>query len=442
MNKNFFQDVIPPGRRSIRNVPITGVRRKKKMPPEGTPIEEFIQEGEGSNVVSRENYSKPAFPRNKKRFFSGKVFIILAIILIAGFIFGMMTAFTSASINIVPKKETVSFNMALKAEKNPSLGSGALRFEVVEIKRESQKEVNANGEEMVEKKASGTITIYNNFSKEAQRLITRTRFETPDGLIFRIAESITVPGKTAGGPGQIEVKAYADEAGPQHNIGKTDFTVPGFKNDPARYKGFYAKSKTSMEGGFIGKIKKVNEADKAIAMKALEDEARVELQKEAGAQIPDGFTALNGSTVYEFKDLGQAESGSKAILKSEAVAFVVVFDTQSLASIIAKQFLPAWDGIPVQIRSFDNMAVSFDPSINISTGNIPSAIPLKLSGSAEVFAAINGIEVAEALKGLPKTSLNGVMASFPGVSSARAAIRPLWKGNFPANTAKIYINVE
>lgn len=425
MAKNFFQDVVPPERRSIRNIPIDGSRRKKNILP------------------PNENLPAPAFSKEKKRFPSGKVFVALAVIFVGGFIFSMMTVFTSASIDIAPKSQSVSFNLAVEAKGNPLPGDKTLKFEIIEIKKEGKIEVEANGEEMVEQKASGVIIIYNNFSKDNQRLITRTRFETPEGLIYRIAESITVPGKIASGPGQVEAVVYADETGEKYNIGKTDFTIPGFKSDPLRYKGFYAKSKTVMEGGFIGKVKKVAETDKKSALSELQNSLRTDLEKEIGAKIPDGFVNLAGGAIYEFKDAGQGESfGSKALLKSEVTAVVVAFDKQSLSLVLAKQYLSDWGELPVEIRSFNNMTVSFNPGFNISLDKAPSVIPIKISGSAEIFAAINGIEMAESLKGLPKSNLNSVMAKFPGVSSAKATIRPLWKTFFPSDTAKIHINVK
>ena len=73
------------------------------------------------------------------------------------------------------------------------------------------------GEEAVEVKASGKIMVYNNFSSEPQRLIIRTRFETKEGLIYRIPESIVVPGKTVKmgweTPGSKEIGVFADEPG-------------------------------------------------------------------------------------------------------------------------------------------------------------------------------------------------------------------------------------
>ena len=80
----------------------------------------------------------------------------------------------------------------------------------------------------IERRASGKIIVFNNYSTNSQRLIARTRFETLEGKIYRIRDAVVVPGisdkdgrKT---PGSIEVTVFADEPGEEYNIGYTDFT--------------------------------------------------------------------------------------------------------------------------------------------------------------------------------------------------------------------------
>lgn len=102
------------------------------------------------------------------------------------------------------------------------------------------------------KKATGKITIYNEYSTETQRMILRTRFESPDGRIYRLAASVIVPGKRIVNqqeiPGQIDAMVIAEEEGPQYNIGPTTFTIPGFKGDP-RYEYFLGVSTEAITTG-------------------------------------------------------------------------------------------------------------------------------------------------------------------------------------------------
>ena len=179
-----------------------------------------------------------------------------------------------------------SFNAAINADINE------LSYEIMTIEKTDSKKIAATGREEIEEKASGKIVIFNDFNTSSQRLIKNTRFETPEGLIYRINKSIIVPGqKTEGGktvPGSIEATVYADEAGEKYNIGLTDFTIPGFEGSP-RFDSFYARSKTEMAGGFAGERLSANPDE----LKKAQDELRTELKKqlmaEAFSQIPDEF---------------------------------------------------------------------------------------------------------------------------------------------------------
>ena len=66
-------------------------------------------------------------------------------------------------------------------------------------------------------KARGTLIISNEYSSDTQPLIATTRFETGDGKIFRLAESVTVPGVTIVDgkrqPGIVEAVVIADAPG-------------------------------------------------------------------------------------------------------------------------------------------------------------------------------------------------------------------------------------
>ena len=101
-------------------------------------------------------------------------------------------------------------------------------------------------------KASGIITVFNEYSSDSQRLVASTRFLSSSGKIFRAIEDIYIPGMKTDGdeviPGSIDAEVMANYLGTEYNISPSDFTIPGFKGTP-KYDGFYGKSDTSMSGG-------------------------------------------------------------------------------------------------------------------------------------------------------------------------------------------------
>ena len=101
--------------------------------------------------------------------------------------------------------------------------------------------------------ANGQITIINNASY-SWPLVASTRFQTNEGIVFRISESVDVPPSSAGGPGKIEAfviadaeDAYGQIAGERGNIGPAKFFLPGLKDSSRDV--LYAESYADMEGG-------------------------------------------------------------------------------------------------------------------------------------------------------------------------------------------------
>ena len=126
-----------------------------------------------------------------------------------------------------------------------------LSFEVMQLNAEESGLVTATGISSGGQKASGKITVYNNYGSAPQKLITNTRFQTKDGKIYRIKGAISVPGM-----GMTEATVYADQAGEEYNIVPTEFTLPGLKGG-ARFEKVFAKSKTAMSGGSSGNARVV-----------------------------------------------------------------------------------------------------------------------------------------------------------------------------------------
>ena len=128
--------------------------------------------------------------------------------------------------------------------------------------------------------------------------MVNTRFESPDGQLFRLTEGVKVAGaKIVDGkivPSTTEATVVADKAGPEYNIGPVEkFTIPGLKGSP-KYNAFYGKSTAAMTGGFIGEITYPTPEDikktKEEVAKQLEDSLRVL----TAAQIPEDFKMIDG----------------------------------------------------------------------------------------------------------------------------------------------------
>lgn len=130
--------------------------------------------------------------------------------------------------------------------------------------------------------AGGVLNIINE-SSAPWDLAERTRFQTEEGIIFRISTAVRVPAASPAGPGKLTAAVTADEldaqgevVGARGNIGPQRFFLPGLKLEESRKK-LYAKSIEPMAGGATDVLKSVTEDD----IKAAQEIAKRDVKKGA-----------------------------------------------------------------------------------------------------------------------------------------------------------------
>lgn len=470
MAKVPFSDVVPPDKRSIRNIQISRVSKKKSpviIKPEEdlntkvqveSPVVAKISDLEMNNARKGPAYeyyypknqnsglSQGGVPTDRGRDNKKRLLFTGAIIFVAGiFLVSMMTVFSSASILITPKTQDISVAVDIVVAKEG--GEGFVGYEVVKLSRKEVLPVQAKGEESVEVKSRGKIVIYNDFSSDPQRLIARTRFESPDGLIYRIPESVVVPGKIVKNgvstPGSIEVEVFADEPGEKYNIKKTDFTVPGFKNDPERYKQFFARSSTDMSGGFVGKRKTVLPEAREEALANTESEAKIKLEREISSKIPKGLTLLKEAIVYDSSELPQTEDSSGVLIGKEVTAYAILLNSQNLSNKISSEYsdqISGWVNTGSFINDFSSLSIT--NSIDKSALETNGKIAVNIKGEAKLIADIDLEDIKNRLIGANKKEAANIVDEFGGISSIKVTLRPIWKRSFPGDASKITIQTQ
>lgn len=184
--------------------------------------------------------------------------IMYAFIIFCGVLFSMVAVYVfipAAKVNVflrtIHKKEDVKM-IALVSGESQDAQNIRLRFLQKEDSITLGYNATGKGKSAAQTKAMGIVTIYNTYSDAPQKLLATTRLEDPQGHIFRITKTVTVPGISGNGeqgvPGSVQVQVIADQPGEDFNIPPSTFTIPGFKDSP-KYDKFYAKSASSMAGG-------------------------------------------------------------------------------------------------------------------------------------------------------------------------------------------------
>ncbi|TAL49028.1 hypothetical protein EPN83_02020 [Patescibacteria group bacterium] len=433
MPRNILQDIVPPEKRTIRNIPLPNRPRQEPPRPSPSPRLPEDEDEEPPKVYGFGSGLKPPAISSKRLLWVlGGVVILLAVIV-------LMSLTAGATVTVTPKQSIIKAESeTFTAEKGATEG---LSFETVRLSRDSGSSVPATGEEKVERKASGRIVIYNNYDAKEQRLIKNTRFETPEGLIYRINESVVVPGKTLKNgetvPGSVEVTVYADEPGEKYNIGLKDFTIPGFKGDP-RYKSMYGRSKTEATGGFIGMVKKVSESDLKTAQETIHEKLRLELEKEVASQIPETVVLYPGAVTISFEPLAQSEArGNSVKVNERGILTAVLLRKDMLAKALAERLAPQLAEGEVEVPNLDRLSFAiadrnFHPERD-------SKMTFAMNGDVDIVAQFDEEEVKAALTGKSKKDIQALLGNYPAIERAEAVIRPFWKQSFPSNAKRIRI---
>ena len=440
MAKKIINDMLIP-QKSIRQIQIAS--EKKHHSNKGVERASEILELSSNN--SRNNINWKRKPLNPKF----AIWLIAFICLLALF-FGISILFSSATIIITPRDEKIVFNNDQYTAKLNSNGINELSFEVLNVKQTTGEIIKATEEKDVNLKASGNIIIYNNYSTSPQRLINNTRFEANNGKIYRINSSVIVPGlqKVDGKviPGSIEATVFADQAGEEFNLQLTDlngdFKIPGFKGDP-RYDSFYARLKTDILGGLIGKQRIINDDLRQATEEILKTKLKEQLLKELYAIKPENYLILkDGYSIDYIKQPDTPIDSDTVKINMEGNLNGIVFNNEKLSKYLSNK----------KIEDFDNLSTEFIPSDTLVSTFIASdntglwknnTLQIKFNGEATIKWLYDSEQIKKDFAGKSETDLKNLMIKYKtSVKSIRIMFRPVWTRYVPDDKNKIYIKEE
>lgn len=430
MARNYMHDIAPEPdsepegmrpERSIRDFRPSAARQRLQTPQR--PHEARMEYGP---------------PRRKSRV---GVWIAATISLVVLAAAGALILFPSTTITIMPRTHVMPFDSSNALTAYPATGAatGTIPYTVMTQVFEDSALVQASGTEDAEEKASGNITIYNGTTR-VLRLIKNTRFQSPNGLIFRIPASVDVPAMQGTAPGTATVTVFADEAGPAYNLAPDKFTLPGLKGSPDFAK-VQAKSTAAFTGGFSGKRPAVSptvlEASKAEIRNRLDEKAQG-----FSRTAPDGSIAFPGLAALSYETLPPTnEAGGGVRIRERVTVTMPVFAADLFARAVAQAVSADAEGQSVSIRFADDISAT-------SVGTLDAAdigqesITFSLTGRGELTWRVDEAAVAEALAGREEAAFETIIAGFPSIEEARARITPFWKHAFPKDAADIKVTLE
>lgn len=403
-----------------------------------------VEKSEAPKVARRQQGTESASYSRRKAGKRGGLLIKVGIVLVLLAIVAIITTMflRGADIVLYPKHKSVTVQADFEAQTTPA--AGELGYELLTLEAEAERQVNATGKEEVSERAEGTITIYNSFSEDSVRLVKNTRFESPDGLIFKITESAVVPGYSESDaekvPGSITAEVFADDTGDEYNLPPTRFTVPGFEGEP-EFDGIYAESNQAFTGGFEGEKYIIDNTELDTAKTSLHAELREALKARLESERPAGFVLYDDAVTFSFDSLPSTDDGDGlATIKERGRLHVPIFNTNEFAAYIAQKTVAGYEGESVHIENPLEMGFRYDTASSTSSISSEDTIRFKLSGDIILVWDFDEEQLKNDLAGLSKSALPTVLSGYTAIEKAEATIRPFWKRSFPEDTK--YINLK
>ena len=376
-------------------------------------------------------------------------YAVVAFLVIVGGAITLSAVLGKTVLTLYPEYREPNINTDFTAY--PDVRQDSLSYEILTLEATSESQVSASGQVQVEELATGIIEIIKT-TPGAERLIKNTRFRTPEGLVFRIEESVVVPGavRDSSGttvPGRIQAEVFADDVGEAYNISAgTRFDIPGFEESGLTelYDAIYAENPASFTGGFSGPQFQIDDTELQTARQSLQLRLRDELLARIDSERPAGFIAFPGAVAITYNQLPAVEYGNDLVtIKEQAVLQIPLFKASDFGEFLAAEAVATYDGGPVRVD--DPSALIFrytSPTTSASTIANETSLTFNLTGKPLLVWEYDVENLKRDLAGLPKTAVPNAISAYPGIEGARVSITPFWKRTFPENQEDIEVIEE
>ena len=439
-----LSDIVPRSRLNRERAVVNEHRVREAEPVRGEKIaDEPLAAVHEENLVTSPMLE--AKPHRLRLRFNPRIllWLIVAFGVIWGGIYLVGRFWSRAAIEITFKKTPWTYNRVFTADASvskPDLEKNILPGELFTLEKNTVQPFPASGRSNVSIKAEGKIVIYNAYSSKPQILVATTRFEIPDGKIFRILDQAVVPaaeikdGKII--PSKIEANILADKAGPEYNVGPIPkLTIPGFKGTP-RYAGFYGEIMEPTKGGFKGEKAVPTPDDITRAKTKTAEVLKTSLQSNFLSAYPADFEIPGGASevrVTKLKVNTNTDETGKFNVFGEANMRAIGFKESDL-----KSFLLALVSRDDPKLVFKELNLTYK---DVSPDFVKKKMTFNLSASGTLWADFSEKDFTASILGKKVSEARSTVSSLKDLSTAKISIWPVWVGRIPNDASKIKISV-
>lgn len=428
MNRNYIHDIKPSSRTQKRR--------------EALALEESLRLKKLSGARPRARVAKHEYEDyGMQKDSSGRGVWYVAGLAIIILVFALTYVFAGATVYITPREGSVELTGPLLAEKVPQDGLG---FQMLVIEDTASATVAASGTSYVEKKAIGTVRLFNNHSTSPQKLLIDTRLVAPNGNIYKTKVATTIPGqKMVSGkltPGTVDVEVYADESGENYNAKDLDLKILGFKGGP-KYETIYARTTTEIKGGFKGESSNISEEELENQTEVLRTQLSKSLIEKARAQLPESFVMYDKVTVINFDEpaISTSLDGSGAEIKQRAVMNAILFKESDLTKALVSGVVADDDKEKVAVSNIRDLNIELDPAYKIGDPSTMQSIKIIINDKVNVVWLVDYDELKTVLAGTKKREFESKMLQFKNIDKTELSLKPFWKSRLPEKLGAINI---
>ncbi|TSC78601.1 MAG: Uncharacterized protein G01um101433_162 [Parcubacteria group bacterium Gr01-1014_33] len=373
--------------------------------------------------------------------------MLAAVLMVSLGMFLLSTQFNRMNVIVKMKRENLLLqDVSITIDANVSEvlpEKGVIPGEYLTFSKTIREEFPSSGRAHVEEKSKGRVKIYNAFSSSPQSLVSRTRFITDTGKVYRLANGVEVPGaKIANGkivPQFVEADLASDAPGEDMNVsGEITLRIVGFQDTP-KYDVFYAIAPSGFAGGFKGEAAIVLGSDIAHAEETVTKKAYEALEADIGHGIPSGFTFVNGLKEIEILKVdapAEKTPGERLSVKADAEARIFVFRKEEVMRFLSSALLKGDES-----RELVENSEELTYRVRLADFKNKQAT-IALAGNVKAEKTLNQKELAETLKGKKEGTLLNFLKTRDEFSSFRLAFFPPWLFSAPSDPSKIRFTVE
>lgn len=378
--------------------------------------------------------------RNKRK---GTKLIVFGLVVL-GLLVAYSLLFHSAEVVLTKKTQNAvltnqEFNATLQGEE------GSLAF--IRVKPFSAKEtvyVEGSIEENRQTKTSGMITVFNTDSSD-KNYIKNTRFQSPDGNVYRAFNRFVIPKGTTENPGSVDVLVVAENPGDKYNSEEgLTFVLPALKEQgDSSFDKVYAEQKEPLTGGYSGVVRVPIEDDIAEAQTKLQTRLEQSLFDEFKTTLPDSYVVNEDYVVVSDPVFTQKPNEEKGGVDLEARSelYAVVFKQDDYSRFMAQQFVQGYNGESVVVTNANDLPLNivsenFDPATSES-------FTFTTTGEARFEWAIDQDEIQSLLAGKLRSHVeNDLVVGLDYIEVEEIKVSPFWRRSLPKDVDSITVSIK